>query len=483
MLKVTRFKVEKLHDVFNYDLDFAKGESYGTTILYGDNGSGKTTLLKLMFHILSPTENKGHLTAISKIPFSRAEIQLSDGTKIVVNRVTGVSDFPIDFSITLPSNKQTAFIFVPQSHKSKFLEFLIDNGPEGNIKTKGRRGKAQVSVKGTLSQTVKNILREGVGETARKEYYSMLKEVSSAVYFLGTDRQILNDNIDSLPSLASRGRDYESGVQEQISKLRTAYLKDALQRGSRFLSQQIIDASNVGSKNINDIYAEIFRRILSHKATESDDAENDIRPLIAQLRRLQRRQRKFVKLGLSPDLDVNSFIPNIRHIEEANFPIIAKVLVPFIATLSARLDAMEPIRHSVEKFLESLNNFFKFKTIEYLPANGFRILGPLMEPLEVDQLSSGEQQLLLMFCSVLASNEAPNIFIIDEPEISLNVKWQRNILKALREITYNSKCQLIVSTHSIELLTQQSELVVILDPTLSPGTGNVSENENEDAED
>ena len=57
--------------------------------------------------------------------------------------------------------------------------------------------------------------------------------------------------------------------------------------------------------------------------------------------------------------------------------------------------------------------------------------------------------------------------MIDEPEISLNIKWQRELIDAMRKITKDSKNQLVIATHSIELLAQYSETVVSLAPTVS----------------
>ncbi|WP_146055604.1 AAA family ATPase, partial [Streptomyces malaysiensis] len=56
----------------------------------------------------------------------------------------------------------------------------------------------------------------------------------------------------------------------------------------------------------------------------------------------------------------------------------------------------------------------------------------------------------------------PTIFVIDEPEISLNVKWQRSLVDALLGCAKGSEIQLILASHSIELLTAHREQVVRL---------------------
>lgn len=62
------------------------------------------------------------------------------------------------------------------------------------------------------------------------------------------------------------------------------------------------------------------------------------------------------------------------------------------------------------------------------------------------QLSSGEKQLLIILLTVLCQDEKPSILLMDEPEISLDIAWQFELLSILR--TVNPNCQLIIVTHS-----------------------------------
>jgi ABC-type glutathione transport system ATPase component len=52
--------------------------------------------------------------------------------------------------------------------------------------------------------------------------------------------------------------------------------------------------------------------------------------------------------------------------------------------------------------------------------------------------------------------------MIDEPEISLNIKWQRQLIKALLGIADEGRVQFIFASHSIELLSQHRDRVVKL---------------------
>ncbi|MDE6769284.1 MAG: ATP-binding protein [Muribaculaceae bacterium] len=66
--------------------------------------------------------------------------------------------------------------------------------------------------------------------------------------------------------------------------------------------------------------------------------------------------------------------------------------------------------------------------------------------ISLDQLSSGEKQLLLILTTVFLQEETPNVLLMDEPEISLHISWQDKLITTLREL--NPNCQLILTTHS-----------------------------------
>jgi predicted ATPase len=62
------------------------------------------------------------------------------------------------------------------------------------------------------------------------------------------------------------------------------------------------------------------------------------------------------------------------------------------------------------------------------------------------ELSSGEKQLLIILLTVLCQDEKPSIILLDEPEISMHLRWQYELIEIIR--TLNPNCQVIIVTHS-----------------------------------
>ena len=62
------------------------------------------------------------------------------------------------------------------------------------------------------------------------------------------------------------------------------------------------------------------------------------------------------------------------------------------------------------------------------------------------KLSSGEKQMLIILLSVLVQNKRHYTLFMDEPEISLHIEWQQQLISLIRDLNPNT--QVILTTHS-----------------------------------
>ncbi|MFC4653933.1 AAA family ATPase [Rheinheimera marina] len=69
------------------------------------------------------------------------------------------------------------------------------------------------------------------------------------------------------------------------------------------------------------------------------------------------------------------------------------------------------------------------------------------------ELSSGEQQLLTLALKLTAYTSKNSIVLVDEPELSLHVSWQRAIPRMLEIVGSRIGCSMVVATHSPVLIT------------------------------
>lgn len=72
-------------------------------------------------------------------------------------------------------------------------------------------------------------------------------------------------------------------------------------------------------------------------------------------------------------------------------------------------------------------------------------------------LSSGEQQIVSLVVKILAHAQRDCLMLIDEPEISLHVSWQRVLPRVLSIIARNFSCDILVATHSPLIISSAPE--------------------------
>ena len=68
---------------------------------------------------------------------------------------------------------------------------------------------------------------------------------------------------------------------------------------------------------------------------------------------------------------------------------------------------------------------------------------------------------MLLCCNTLVARERSSLFLIDEPELSLNIKWQRKLVDSLLGLAVNRNIQFMLATHS-ELLAPHEQSVLEL---------------------
>ena len=79
--------------------------------------------------------------------------------------------------------------------------------------------------------------------------------------------------------------------------------------------------------------------------------------------------------------------------------------------------------------------------------------------LPLDSLSSGEQHELVLHYDLLFRVQANTIVLIDEPELSLHVSWQKRFLPDLLEVAKLSTFDAIVATHSPYIIGERDDLM------------------------
>jgi len=439
---IRRIFVERLFGQFTYDLidrDLPPRTATKLLMLYGDNGSGKTTILRLLFFVLSHLDAQGHKTSASNVRFKRFGVEFADGTTVVAEREQE----------NLP---HYLLSIMREGGAVAACEYPNPNPPD----------PSRMNVEDYIRYGEQTAAREA----AHREVLSALKNLKLGTIYVTDDRRVLS----TIPEMTGRG---ESGHDMRVfmrSARRTtgeppdrSAMSMAVEQISAWAARQAFRGSTQGEEDVNSAYAEIMKRLANAPQflTQITDSEK----LIQALQEQGRRSPEFVRLGLMKPLKVDEIIADLRAADTPVRDTMVAVLEPYITGLKARLDALEPVRTQLATFVDTMNSFYQNKHVELDISRGLTITAATGDLLPPSVLSSGEGQLLYLLASTLVAKERARLFIIDEPEISLNVKWQRHLLGALLAITVDSDIQFVLATHSIELLTRYNKFVRDLENT------------------
>ncbi|WP_286175853.1 AAA family ATPase [Arthrobacter sp. NEB 688] len=147
--------------------------------------------------------------------------------------------------------------------------------------------------------------------------------------------------------------------------------------------------------------------------------------------------------GVSGRINKSSFIK--RYVSEPT----QREIVASILDLNLEVDEAERPMIALQDLLNDLFSGSK-RAVVRAHTIGFDVEG---RHLDLRTLSSGERQLLLLLLEALGAEFNP--LIVDEPELSMHLDWQSRLVASIK--TVNPDCQLVLATHSPEILATVPE--------------------------
>ena len=402
-------------------------------ILYGENGTGKTTLLRMAFYLLSPRIDRGHKTNLSAIAFKLLKISLRDGTTFQASR---------------NDTESGDFLFSVKRPRRKILQHNFQVERDGT-------GIAPYQFSPDLQQAI--------------------SDCASTYVFLRDDREIeIEPNDESLNpwdqiftgsrAIVGRGKRLrlfeEAPPRRERRDLLSEALKTSFERLDRWFSIEYGQRTSSGMASSHTIYEEVIDRLVSPRSLQQPSLSLDSQ--IEQLLQLSETSLVFEKYGLSTHMNVQHIIGSLKKANSEQHGVLEELLAPYIQSVRARFSELLTVYETLDTFIVQTNQFMDPKTISYHVGGGLKILSPHQQPLNPTELSSGERHLLLILTTAVLARSNRTLFIIDEPEISLNTTWQRALAGALLAVSKDSVNQFLMASHSLALISDYRSHVLRL---------------------
>lgn len=441
IMKIKRLTVKNLYGHVGYDIKF----NDSITFLYGDNGCGKTTILNIVTHIITGKiynlfNYKFEEIVLSYQPsnsrkYEKIEVSRTSDNEIVINflseRVTidqrfaytsGTLDERIDinnayfsqYSILEDIKNTFNYIFLPLNRNSSLSFDLTYNYRRRKM---GRMRYNQAKVRygnSKFDPTIDEV--EALVESAFNKSSNTLNRINEE----------FSDNI--LKSFLD--------------------VEDVINTDNAF--QYIMSLNSANIKKMQHEYIKVLKTL-----NKWDDAsDNKVNAFFDSLQNDISFKKKYNN-GISMQFlfklsEVNRITNIIDKAEKAE-------------------EAKKEARRPIETFLNTVNKFISNGVYDkkicidddgiiYLQTNGNKTI--------IQNMSSGEKQIVTFFAYLIFGLENTNqsIFIVDEPELSLHLNWQRQFVDSIMDV--NKNVQLIFATHAPEMIGRYRDNAVKLIPEL-----------------
>ena len=456
---IQRLKVTGLYDRFDLEVEFAEG----VNVVYGINGSGKTALL----HILTNAANLD-LERFTALRFRSVTLEVSNGT-LIEYRAVPWSENRNFAAVTLYINDEEVAIWPsgqdeaePREQWDALLEQL-------------HRHREHCSVEAAYLPAFRTMFEAGpfldMAEIASRRTYPIRNfpgRNHGAGFMFYPPRSRKDPVTDEFARQTALSRwifgEFVPWIESPSPRIITALVDHEIQRAVNRL------ASGDGTLLAN-VFIRVLKAMRQEGTTERQDARSpegiraDIRK---QLEQIQAKQHEY---GLADNghalEDLKTLLDSLQFRGQNRDDSTMRALRVFEAVLSKRHENLSTAFDTVRRYIDAVNELLEAKQLVTAPTPEIGSTPQLqirhsdgtLNQLEL--FSSGEKQIAGLVYAASHMTEG-NVVLVDEPELSLHINWQRSLIEAM--VKQLPPKQLIVCTHSPTIASGYRDQMIELLP-------------------
>lgn len=435
LLKLKGVDVEGLFGIYDHRIDLNVADR--VTILHGPNGVGKTSILRMIDALL-----RNDLSWFRSIPFSRFNLRFLGGNAVEIRADPEDAD---RFTLELRVAGESAQSDVVDLSRSRLAETVA--GKVGYLERDVDRPGHWLDVRDGEVLTEADVLnRYGaageVGESSL-ENASWLNDFlrNAGVHLIETRRLERSSParrrrglpIDfphrRIPRSAASVNECSRDFRERLDRAMADYGRQSQALDQSFPQRLLSATDELGGVTLN----------------ERIGALNDF-------------TQGLKEVGI---LDETPGFPFDAHSLEGIDSTQARVMTLYVEDTSKKLRVLEALAMRARLLLESLNGKYRHKRLRLDRGRGI-VAESEQGTLGLDSLSSGEQHELVLHYNLLFRVRSNTVVLIDEPELSLHVTWQKRFLPDLLKIGELSHFDALIATHSPYIAGERPDLMVSL---------------------
>ena len=438
--KINKLEIIGLHGNRNLTIPIENNR----LVLVGENGTGKSTVAYIFYYILTK-----QWVRLSNYSFKELRLYIND------EKITILSDDIQNSAITSLRNDKFSALCVEFMNKRNITskeiiasDYLLNELRSYLLHFYGRAPPREYMYDKILA--LSSYERNPPSENLKKIENSIDDLFKCAVLFLPTFRRIEQDFKVIYPKLADEFKRYnEDFDMHATDKKHMELVKFGMNDVVRMIKMTMGDFKDSFRKSLENLMGTYLKDILQQKHRDIDiEIEKISEKLDITFQRideniLSKEDKEVLRKTINEiisgkdvsgdDYVIAHFLSKLIKINEDQSEK-EKSVKDFIRVCNSYLEDRLKIEYDNAKFTVEVKTKYKL-----LNENAYK-------KIEFDDLSSGEKQIVSLFCHLNLSNQEEYFVIIDEPELSLSVPWQRKILP---DIINSGKCSgLLAVTHS-----------------------------------
>ncbi|RQT83739.1 ATP-binding protein [Burkholderia cepacia] len=458
-LELTRFSILGLHG--KYDINIPIHDN--RLILVGVNGLGKTTVISFLYFVLSD-----QWLRLLDYDFVAIEISMN-GDEIVITKADVESKANSFDRYQKLMGRYAARSPISRNILSRI--FVHPSFAQIHATSGASRDKIIVSLARDLEMSPAYLRRmmDDVPASLQADLFesladpeslirlgSLIKEAGEhQVIYLPTYRRIEQDLKAIFPNADSDDLKKLTSSVENTVRTRSRGYVELVQFGMQDVERKLADELETIQKRMREqlstLTASYLQDIIRSRA---DKINPELIPLMSDgvVEKVLSRVEENT-LSANDKLEVQNAIRRIRT--GANPPEARdQYLTYFFSRLLEIYTDLYSSEEAIRNLVKTCNKYFVGKKLAYNDANfTSTVVDRDGDSLDWRVLSSGEKQVASLFTHLHLTKGTSQIVLIDEPELSLSVRWQKTLLP---DISNSDNCKLLVAvTHSPFIYTNE----------------------------